>query len=145
MFDKVIDTFIASIMTVFFVLVFVTISYLIFGLTDSPRESDLRDPAILFGVIAAIISGFVVIVWAIPIHAILSRHNKNHVGWYIALAMIPSFGLAAIFTSSSHPLLGVTEALFHAVFIGVPASIVFWYFAAYDNVIADDRSERSAT
>ncbi|WNC67368.1 hypothetical protein RI845_12660 [Thalassotalea nanhaiensis] len=120
--------FIASLITIFFEFAFSLIFIKAFTLAiDSTKTLAMSD---LFGLgmIAALIACIVVTVWAIPVHLVLNKLKKFHIGWYILSALIPCLGLITLELQSTHPVpaLGLPSILF-----GVPGAAVFWYFSVY--------------
>lgn len=78
---------------------------------------------------AAIVATIVVVVWAIPVHLLLTCINLQRLIWYIVAAVIASFVFAYLFKpfGNTHVL---RQALVFSAF-GSLGAATFWYWAVY--------------
>ena len=82
--------------------------------------------------IAALVSTIVVVVWAIPLHLLLSRFKKLNVSWYLLGAVVPAFFFIYAFKPFGND---TNSTLFIQALIctlyGSLGALSFWYIAVY--------------
>lgn len=117
------------------VLIVFTIT-LVIGLIDSIKPTGVSSAAVAMSWViafaAALVAIFVVIVWAIPVHLVLSKMGHSNIAWYILAAVIPSF--VFIFVVKPFGLDPFSALLTQALicsFIGSVGAAAFWYLSVY--------------
>lgn len=88
--------------------------------------------SLLIAGVAAVVALFAVVVFAIPLHFVLLRLNRQRVVWYVLASIVLSFlfvyALKPFGLDSAADLL--QQALFCSLCGGV-AAVVFWYIAVH--------------
>lgn len=116
-------------------LVVVFLAVLIYTLMDS-AGSDFGDPrvSIVIAGIAVLVAGVVMLVWAVPVHLLLSKFKCHNIIWYLIAAVIPGI----VFVCGFRPFGDDTrfDLMVQAVqcsAVGVIAMLPFWYRLVYRN------------
>jgi hypothetical protein len=93
--------------------------------------SDIRISLLIAGV-AAIVSMVVLVIWALPLHYVLKKLERQALHWYLLAAVVPSvifiYGFKPFGQDSSVDLM--KQALFCSV-CGLIGAAVFWYMAVF--------------
>lgn len=113
-------------------MVVVTSSFLVTLLLCLPEHiaKDIYPFSIIFFIasFAALVALVVTVIWAIPMHLILSKYKLKSYGWYLLLAIIPSFIFIYCFKPFGNDK--ATDLAMQAVicsFIGSVGAFLFWY------------------
>lgn len=126
---KITSLLIASLCTVFAVFAATFFGFVIE--TSGSAYSDIRIP-FYSASIAGAFSLAVVIFWALPIHFILNRFNKEGYSWYLIAGVIPSFIVISAFIALGNTVGdGLLIQVLFLVSLGGLGSCVFWYIAVY--------------
>ncbi|MDN4503640.1 hypothetical protein QX776_14600 [Alteromonadaceae bacterium BrNp21-10] len=87
---------------------------------------------ILMSSVAAIVSLFILVVWAIPVHLILKRLNQESFFYYLLAAIIPSFIFIYGFKPfGNDPNIDLIKQALFCSFCGCVGAVVFWYITVY--------------
>jgi len=88
--------------------------------------------SLLTASLAAIVAMVVVVVWALPLHYVLKKLNRQEFHWYLLAAVVPSvifiYGFKPFGQDSSVDLM--KQALFCSG-CGLIGAAVFWYMAVF--------------
>ncbi|RVT44672.1 hypothetical protein EMM73_16195 [Rheinheimera sediminis] len=88
--------------------------------------------SLLMASVAAIVAIVVVIAWALPLHYVLKKLERQEFHWYLLAAVVPSvifiYGFKPFGQDSSVDLM--KQTLFCSI-CGLIGATVFWYVAVY--------------
>lgn len=96
--------------------------------------------------IASVVAAIVTLIWAIPMHFILAKYHRIHLGWYLLLAVVPSFvfvyGFKPFGNDSAATLVMQTVV---CSLVGSIGALVFWYVVVYKQRITKSSSKDAAS
>jgi ABC-type spermidine/putrescine transport system permease subunit II len=120
---------VASLCTIFTVFV---MTFLVSAVGSVGTDySDIRI-SLLIAWVAAIVSMVVLVIWALPLHYVLKKLERQALHWYLLAAVVPSvifiYGFKPFGQDSSVDLM--KQALF-CIGCGFIGAAVFWYMAVF--------------
>ena len=102
--------------------------------------------SLLTASVAAIVAIVVVIAWALPLHYVLKKLERQEFYWYLLAAVVPSvifiYGFKPFGQDSSIDLM--KQTLFCSI-CGLIGAAVFWYVAVYRTRITKRSSKDALT
>ena len=99
--------------------------------------------SLLTASVAAIVAIVVVLAWALPLHYVLKKLERQEFHWYLLAALVPSvifiYGFKPFGQDSSVDLM--QQTLFCSI-CGLIGAAVFWYVAVYRTRITKRSREK---
>lgn len=86
----------------------------------------------LIASVASLIALVVTVIWAIPMHCILSKYKFESCGWYLLLAVISSCVFIFLFKPFGHDK--ASDLIIQTIlcsFVGSVGAFLFWYIVVY--------------
>ncbi len=88
--------------------------------------------SLLIASVAALVALVAVVVWALPLHFVLKKLNRQNLVWYVFGSIVPSVTFIYAFKPFGEDSnIDLMKQAFFCSVCGVIAAAVFWYQAVY--------------